>query len=56
MDDKRYGYFRSGEVLSMERRQYTPVGLTTASMRPIENVGWAEHGEAQRRRLLPLTA
>jgi hypothetical protein len=34
MDDKRYGYFLSGEVFSMERRQYIPVGLTAASMRP----------------------
>ena len=24
MGDKRYGYFRSGEVLSLERRQYIP--------------------------------
>ena len=34
MGAKRYGYFRSGEVFSMERRQYIPVGLTAASMRP----------------------
>ena len=34
MGDKRYGYFRSGEVVSMERRQHIPVGLTAASMRP----------------------
>ena len=34
MDDKRYSYFRSGEVFSMERRQYIPVGLTAASLRP----------------------
>ena len=34
MGDKGYGYFRSGEVLCMERRQYIPVGLTAASMRP----------------------
>ena len=34
MDDKRYGYFRSGEIFSTERRQYVPVGLTAASMRP----------------------
>jgi hypothetical protein len=34
MGDKRYGYFRSGEVFCMERRQYIPVGLTAASMRP----------------------
>ena len=34
MGAKRYGYFRSGEVFCMERRQYIPVGLTAASMRP----------------------
>jgi hypothetical protein len=34
MGDNRYGYFRSGETFSMERRQYIPVGLTAASMRP----------------------
>jgi hypothetical protein len=34
MGDKRYGYFRSGEVFSLERRQYIPAGLTAASMRP----------------------
>ena len=32
MDDKRYGYFRSGEVFALERRQYIPIGLTAASM------------------------
>ena len=34
MGAKRYGYFRSGEVFCMERRQYIPGGLTAASMRP----------------------
>ena len=34
MGAKRYGYFRSGEVFSMERRQYIRVGLTAASLRP----------------------
>ena len=34
MGAKRYGYFRSDEVLCMEHRQYIPVGLTAASMRP----------------------
>ena len=34
MGAKRYGYVRSGEVFCMERRQYIPVGLTAASMRP----------------------
>ena len=34
MGAKRYGYFRSGEVFCMERRQYIPAGLTAASMRP----------------------
>ena len=34
MDDRRYGYFRSGEVFSLERRQYIPVGLTAVSLRP----------------------
>ena len=33
MGAKRYGYFRSGEVFCMERRQYIPVGLTAASDR-----------------------
>ena len=34
MGAMRYGYFRSGEVFCKERRQYIPVGLTAASMRP----------------------
>ena len=34
MGAKRYGYFRSGEVFCMEHRQYIPVGLTAASLRP----------------------
>ena len=34
MGAKRCGVFRSGEVFSMQRRQYIPVGLTAASMRP----------------------
>jgi hypothetical protein len=34
MGAKRYGYFRSGEVFCTERRQYIPVGLTAASLRP----------------------
>jgi len=34
MGAKRYSYFRSGEVFCMERRQYIPVGVTAASMRP----------------------
>ena len=34
MGAKRYSYFRSGEVFCMERRQYIPVGLTAASLRP----------------------
>ena len=32
MGAKRYGDFRSGEVVAMERRRYTPAGLTAASM------------------------
>ena len=34
MGARRYGYFRSGGVFCRERRQYIPVGLTAASMRP----------------------
>ena len=34
MGATRYGDFRSGKVFCMERRQYLPVGLTAASMRP----------------------
>ena len=34
MGAKRDGYIRSGEVFCMERRQYIPVGLTAASLRP----------------------
>jgi hypothetical protein len=34
MGAKRYGYFRSAEVFSLERRQYIPAGLTVASLRP----------------------
>jgi hypothetical protein len=34
MGAKRYGYFRSGEVFCMERREYLPVGLTAAFLRP----------------------
>ena len=34
MVDKRYGFFRSGEVFFLERRQYIPAGLTAASLRP----------------------
>ena len=34
MGAKRYDCFRSGEVFCMERRQYIPVGLTAASLRP----------------------
>ena len=33
MGAKRYGYFRSGEVFCMERRQYTTV-VTAAFRRP----------------------
>ena len=33
MGAKRYGYFRSGEVFCMERRQYIPV-VTATSPRP----------------------
>ena len=34
MGAKRYSDFPSSEVFSLERRQYIPVGLTAASMRP----------------------
>ena len=34
MGDKQYGYFWSGEVFSLECRQYIPVGLTAVSLRP----------------------
>ena len=34
MAARRYGDFRSDEVFCRGRRQYIPVGLTAASMRP----------------------
>jgi hypothetical protein len=34
MGAKRYGYFRSGEIFCMERRQSIPEDLTAASLRP----------------------